>query len=229
MMIFVIRSIVMKNISKHKTVSILNQKGGAGKTTLATNLARALQSLKHNVLLVDSDPQGSARDWNECNNGNLIPVVGLDRESLAKDLQAISLGYDWIVIDGAPQIAKLSAAAVKASDIVLIPVQPSPYDVWACSDLVEIIKARQELNDGEPKAAFIVSRAIRNSKLENEVKIALKEYGIPLMTAYTTHRVIYPTVASDGKTVFESNDQKAKDEILSITEEMLRRLNGIAN
>jgi len=112
-----------------KVIAVLNTKGGSGKTTIATNLAHALQRDGTNVLLVDSDPQGSTRDWNEANGGSIIPVVGLDRETLAKDLQGISAGYDWIVIDGAPQVAKLSVAAVKAADLVLIPVQPSPYDI----------------------------------------------------------------------------------------------------
>ena len=130
------------------TIAVLNQKGGSGKTTIATNLAHVLKLADSKVLLVDSDPQGSARDWNEANNGQVLPVVGLDRETLPTDLKAISAGYDFVVIDGAPQIAKLSAAAVKAADLILIPVQPSPYDIWAASDLVELIQARQEITDG---------------------------------------------------------------------------------
>ena len=105
-----------------KTIAVLNQKGGAGKTTIATNLAHGLLLDGFRVLLVDADPQGSLRDWNEVNGGEVVSVVGLDRESLAKDLTAVSTGYDYVVIDGAPQIAKLSAAAVKAADLVLIPV-----------------------------------------------------------------------------------------------------------
>ncbi len=62
-----------------KIIAVLNQKGGAGKTTLSTNLARALQLDGDKVLLIDSDPQGSARDWNAAANGELLPVVGLDR------------------------------------------------------------------------------------------------------------------------------------------------------
>ena len=67
-----------------KVISVLNQKGGAGKTTIATNLAHALLLDHYKVLLVDSDPQGSLRDWNESNGGELIPVIGLDRETLPK-------------------------------------------------------------------------------------------------------------------------------------------------
>ena len=122
-------------------IAVLNQKGGSGKTTIATNLAFSLKQAGRKVLLIDSDPQGSARDWNEANGGALLPVVGLDRETLPSDLKAIQDGYEFVVIDGAPQIARLAAAAVKAADVVLIPVQPSPYDIWAAADLVELIQA----------------------------------------------------------------------------------------
>jgi chromosome partitioning protein len=202
------------------TVAVLNQKGGSGKTTIATNLAYALKRDGHQVLLVDADQQGSARDWNEANNGELLPVVGLDRETLPKDLQAISGGYDWIVIDGAPQIAKLSAAAVRAADIVLIPVQPSPYDIWACADLVDLISARQEATGGKPKAAFVISRSIKNTKLSGEVGDALKEYGLPVFQAATTQRVAYPTTASRGGTVFDEGVGEAAKEIDAIKEEL---------
>jgi chromosome partitioning protein len=205
-------------------IAILNQKGGSGKTTIATNLAHALKRDSYTVLLVDSDPQGSARDWNEASGGNIIPVVGLDRETLAKDLQAISQGYDWIVIDGAPQIAKLSAAAVKAADLVLIPVQPSPYDIWACADLVDIIAARREVTNGKPQAAFVISRAIKNTKLSGEINSALADYGLPVLKAGTTQRVVYPTTAAEGLTVFSDPGSDAAREINTLKKEVLEVL-----
>lgn len=201
------------------TVAVLNQKGGSGKTTIATNLAYALKRDGHRVLLVDADQQGSARDWNEANGGELLPVVGLDRETLPKDLQAVAGGYDWIVIDGAPQIAKLSAAAVRAADVVLVPVQPSPYDIWACADLVDLISARQEATGGKPKAAFVISRAIKNTKLSGEVAQALEGYGLPVFGAGTTQRVAYPTTASKGGTVFDEDGEAAR-EIDAIKDEL---------
>ncbi|SCN46838.1 Chromosome (plasmid) partitioning protein ParA [methanotrophic endosymbiont of Bathymodiolus azoricus (Menez Gwen)] len=145
-----------------KVIAILNQKGGAGKTTLSTNIARALQSGGKNVLLVDSDPQGSARDWNAASDASFVPVVGLDRPTLSKDILSVKDDKDFVVVDGAPQIAEMAVSAIKCSDVILIPVQPSPYDIWACEDMVDIIKARQEVTNGLPKAAFIISRVIKN-------------------------------------------------------------------
>ena len=72
---------------------------------MAINLAHALQEDGETVLLVDADPQGSARDWHEANGGEVLDVVGLDRETLARDLKVVG-EYDWVLIDGAPQIGR---------------------------------------------------------------------------------------------------------------------------
>jgi chromosome partitioning protein len=204
-----------------RIVAFLNQKGGSGKTTIATNVACALVRDGFKTLLVDADPQGSARDWHEANDAALVPVIGLDRETLPKDIEAIRSGYEWLVIDGVPQIAKLSAAAVKVADVILIPVQPSPYDVWACADLVELIKARQVVTSGIPKAAFVISRAIKKTKLGREVTEALQEYGFPVFASMTTQSVAYPTTASEGQTVLAQPESNAAHEILAIKNELL--------
>lgn len=203
-----------------RVIAVLQFKGGAGKTTLAINLAHALSRDGDKVLLVDGDPQGSARDWSAQNGGELLPVVGLDRETLPSDLNAISHGYDWAVIDGAPHTRKLATAAIKAADLVVIPVQPSPYDLWATVDLVETLKARQEVTDGKPLAAFIISRAIRKSRLERNVAEVLKELGLPLLESGTTQRVAYPTTAAAGQTVFRDPNSEAAQEIDAIKREV---------
>jgi chromosome partitioning protein len=204
-----------------KIIAVLNQKGGAGKTTLSTNLARALQLGGEKVLLVDSDPQGSARDWNAAGNGELLPVIGLDRPTLAKDIQAIRDNQDWIIIDGAPQIAELAVAAIKCADLILIPVQPSPYDVWACEDLVDIIKTRQEVANGKPKAAFVISRVIKNTQLSKEIGEALEGYGLPVFKHFTSQRVIFPKSAATGLTVMDADESgEAAAEIRAIAQEL---------
>lgn len=210
-----------------KIIAVLNQKGGAGKTTLSTNLARALQLDGDKVLLIDSDPQGSARDWNAAGNGELLPVVGLDRPTLAKDIQAIQDNQDWLIIDGAPQIAELAIAAIKCADMILIPVQPSPYDVWACEDLVDIIKTRQEVTNGKPRAAFIISRVIKNTQLSKEIGEALAGYGLPVFKNFTSQRVIYPKSAATGSTVLDAEGATdAAAEIRAIAQELKEFLNA---
>jgi len=204
-----------------KVIAVLNQKGGAGKTTIATNLAHALQLEGHKVILVDSDPQGSARDWNAASDGALIKVIGMDRSTLAKDILAVVDNHDFIIIDGAPQIADLAIAAIKCADMILIPVQPSPYDIWACEDLVEIIKARQEITDGKPKAAFVISRVIKNTQLGKEIREALEGYNLPVFKNFTTQRVVYAKSAATGLTVLSTETKEdAANEIRAIANEL---------
>ncbi len=212
-----------------KIIALLNQKGGCGKTTIAINLAHSFHKQGYKTLLVDSDPQGSARDWNEVNNGQLIPVVGLDRESLAKDIEGVKGNYDYIIIDGAPSIAKLSAAAIRIADFVLIPVQPSPWDIWATADLVDIVKARQEITENKPDVAFIVSRVIKNTKFSKEVLEALSQYNFPILKSFTTQRMIYPTTASEGQTVYCDYPNEATKEIDNIRSEIIGLLHGLTN
>ena len=180
-------------------IAVLNQKGGAGKTTIATHLARAFQLAGSSVLLVDSDPQGSARDWAAVREDQPVPVVGIDRPTIDRDLKSIAK-MDYVVIDGAPQAADLAVSAIKAASFILIPVQPSPYDIWATADLVELVKQRIEVTDGKLQAAFVVSRAIKGTKIGAEVTGALTDYGLPVLNARITQRVSYPSTAANGTT-----------------------------
>lgn len=191
-----------------KVIAVLNQKGGSGKTTIATHLARALQLQGSSVLLVDSDKQGSARDWSAVNESNPVTVIGLDRPTLDRDLKNIS-DKDFVVIDGSPQATDLAVSAIKAADFVLIPVQPSPYDIWATSDLVDLVKQRIEMTDNKLKSAFVVSRAIKNTKIGTEVSEVLTEYGLPVLDAKIVQRIAYPNSAAIGKTVFETESKNS--------------------
>ncbi len=194
-----------------KVIAVLNQKGGSGKTTIATHLARALQLQGSSVLLVDSDKQGSARDWSAVDESNPVTVIGLDRPTLDRDLKNIS-DKDFVVIDGSPQATDLAVSAIKAADFVLIPVQPSPYDIWATSDLVDLVKQRIEMTDNKLKSAFVVSRAIKNTRISGEVSEVLTEYGLPVLDAKIVQRIAYPNSAAIGKTVFET-ESKSSDAV----------------
>lgn len=202
-------------------VSFLNQKGGAGKTTLATNIATKLLQVEH-VLLVDSDKQGSARDWHASGTSELA-VIGLDRPTIAKDLKKISNGFDWVIIDGVPQLDDMAKETIKCSDLVIIPVQPSPYDIWATVDLIKIIK-RLQVTEDKPKAYFCINRKIPNTTLGREVFTALEDMDLPVMISSTTQRIAYINGVSRGETVFDTKDLQAKNEITNIANEIKKIL-----
>ena len=205
-------------------LSVLNPKGGSGKTTISTNLARSLYERGHSVLMVDSDPQGSARDWHAARDDNPIELIALDRPNNLKTLITMAEKYDFVVIDGAAKLEDMMAACIKVSDFILIPVQPSPYDIWAASDLVDFIKARQEVTDGTPQASFVLSRTVEGTRLGQEVRTALDEYALPVCVTTITQRQVYPQSAAEGLTVFEVDNAKAKDEANALTDEVLSRV-----
>ncbi|WP_150137412.1 ParA family partition ATPase [Candidatus Enterovibrio altilux] len=186
-------------------VAILNPKGGAGKTTLALHLSRALKD-DGSVLLVDTDPQGSARDWAEQGSGDSFPVVGVDRAGALKStINQISDGYKWVVIDGAAKLEEITAHSVSIANLVIIPIQPSPLDLWACQSLVSQIKQRQIITDGIPTAAFQVSRAKKGTSLAKEVRAAVSEYELPLLDGTIHDRTIFAKALSDGFTSLDTD------------------------
>lgn len=207
-----------------RVIAVLNSKGGSGKSTLATNLARSIQLRGKDVLLVDSDPQGTARDWRDMQDEeDFPPVVGMDRATLHKDLKKVSDSFDHIVIDGAARLQEIVASAVKASDLVLIPVQPSAADLWATEGLIELIQTRQQVTGGNPQAAFVVSRQIVGTTLAGEIGDVLEEYGVPMLEGRTSQRVAYTEALNLGLSVLDLNGaEKAASEIRLITDEVLQ-------
>jgi chromosome partitioning protein len=205
-----------------KVVGVLNEKGGCGKTTIATNLARGLQLEGLDVLIVDSDVQGSARDWGAAQGEVDAPaVVGMDRPVLHKDIPKIAEENDVVVIDGAARAEKMQTSAIKASDLVLIPVQPSAYDIWSSETLVELVQARREVA-GKPDAAFVVSRQIVGTNLAGEAQEALESFDLPVLEGRTGQRVIYAEAASRGLSVLDVDpSSKAAGEVRQIVEDTL--------
>ena len=129
--------------------------------------------------------------------------------------------YDWILIDGAPALSELAIAAVKAADLVLIPVQPSPYDIWATSELVDVLKARREITNGRPRVAFVISRAITRTVLSRDVRDALAKYQLPALKAMTCQRVIYASSAIAGSSVLDEEPKgPAAAEIRALIDEI---------
>jgi chromosome partitioning protein len=205
-----------------KIISVLNQKGGVGKTTLTVHLATALARAGERVLLVDADPQGSALDWSAARAGDpLFPVAGLPKASLHKDLPALAANYSAVLIDGPPRVYDVARSAIMASDLVLIPVQPSPYDVWAAKEIVDLLAEASHFKPAL-KSAFVVNRKIANTAIGRDVADALAEYPVPVLAAAVCQRVSFAESAARGQTVYELlPDGPACREIDALTAEVL--------
>jgi chromosome partitioning protein len=202
--------------------AFLNQKGGVGKTTLATNFATVLVQHGQKVLYIDADPQGSALDWAAVRQSDpLFPVVGLPKETLHRDIGRLSADYDWTIIDGPPAVATLTRSAVAASDMVIVPIMPSPYDIWAANKIIEIIT---EIQVAKPnlKAVFAVNRKVVNTAIGKSIGGVLNEYPFPVLKTTIGQRVAFVDSAAKGMAVVETEPRgHAAEEIRALTREIL--------
>lgn len=208
-------------------LALLNQKGGVGKTTLAVHIAAALALRERSVLLVDTDPQGSALDWSATRKANpLFPVIGLPKNNLYKEIPAHATKYDDVIIDGPPRVNELARAAILASDMILIPVQPSPYDVWAAKEIIDLLHEAAVFKEKQIYR-FVINRRIVNTAIGRDVVEALASYKIPVLSTSVGQRVIFAESAGQGDTVMETDSTgQAAQEINTLVDEILSTANN---
>jgi chromosome partitioning protein len=208
-------------------ISIQNQKGGVGKTTLAVHISHALALRDEPTLLLDADPQGSARDWAAARKSQPpFSVVGLDRPTIHRDLPAIAKNYAHVIIDGPPRVTDLARSAIAAADLVLIPVQPSPYDVWAAQEVINLIKEASVFKENL-KSVFVINRKITNTAIGRDVAEALSGYGVPVLRSQICQRVSFAESAASGQTVMEIDPNgQAAQEITVLVNELLEVHHG---
>jgi chromosome partitioning protein len=168
--------------------AVLNQKGGVGKTTLATHVAGERSKGGKSVVVIDADPQGSALDWAHKRNQSRLPRR--------------------FGVDGPPRVTALARSAILAADLVPVSVQPSPHDIWASSEIVALIN---ETRIFKPwlKAAFVVNRRSVRMLIGRELRAGLEEVvaqPMPTLVATVSQRVVFAKAAAAGRLVGEIDD-----------------------
>jgi chromosome partitioning protein len=205
-------------------IALLNQKGGVGKTTLATHLAGAFALLGRSTVVIDADPQSSALDWarrrDQAGLPRLFGVVGLAKENLHVEAPAIARHFDHLLIDGPPRVTALARSALLAADLALIPVQPSPYDVWASQEMVDLVREARVFRP-RLRVAFVVNRRVVGTVIGREARGALAYHGIETLQAEVRQRIVFAESAVYGRLVAECHPKSlAAREIALLTAEV---------
>lgn len=216
-----------------KIIAVTNQKGGSGKTTLSMQLAGALARRGHQVLVVDADPQGTATRWAAtADDDKPFPasVVGLGASSgeVHREVRKFVDDYVYIIIDCPPAAdSPVPQSALLVADLALVPINPSPLDMWAAVGIREVIRNVGDINK-ELKSRLVINQCQPNTTLTRGAMNVLPEFGIKLCKTYLYQRQVYRQSAVFGQTVhnFGSKATAAIEEIEALTEEVVALLHG---
>jgi chromosome partitioning protein len=204
-------------------VGVINQKGGVGKTTLATHIAGEWGMRGHRVVVVDADPQESAFDWSRMRALTGLPklfdVISLARETLHPEYASTN---EHVIIDGPSRNTALARSTVLASDLILIPVQPSSYDVWGSGPIVSLV-LEARVHKPHLRAAFVINRCIVGTTIGRDIHGALTS-DIPILQTVITQRVVFAESVATGRLVRELDDSgPAARSISALASEVMGR------
>lgn len=203
------------------------EKGGTGKTTIATNLAATQAARGRDVVLIDTDQQGSAAYWcatrDQAEHTPRIACIELHGRSIARQIQDTAERYDDAVIDaGGRDSVELRAAMTVAAQVVT-PIQPSQFDTWTLDAMADLVTQAQAINP-DLQAYVCINRASTNPRVgeAEEARDLLAEYdNLSLLSPTLCDRIVYRRAARSGQGVTEmAEDDKAADEIQTLHSEV---------
>ena len=206
------------------TIAVISQKGGAGKTTLAINLAVASEQAGKPAVIIDLDPQASAKSWHD-NRQEKSPTVISAQASRLPELMATAKahGAALVIIDTAPHSETASLAAARAADLILIPCRPGILDIRAIATSVDLAALSKT-----PALAVLTACPYRGT-LPDEATAAIKTYGLSVAPVQITHRSAFIHSLTASQSVLEYDRQgRGAEEIKQLYKFTLSQLNTLS-
>lgn len=197
-----------------KVITIAQHKGGAGKTTLAAQLAAALSHDGAKIMTLDVDPQGSLTQWHATRNEKLgrknkISHLQMQGWKLMRELGRLTQEYDYVIIDTPPHAESESSIAIRQADLVILPIQPSPLDIWASGPTLKLV-----LEEKRPML-IVLNRVPPRAKLNHIIMDRLdKMNNIQVSHQVLGNRVAFSASIMDGLGVIESDPRSLATEEL---------------
>lgn len=204
-----------------RIITVAQQKGGAGKTTLAIHLATAFAQRGYSTILFDTDPQGTASQWHGRRRNKEMGLIATSGWRLSKDLNMARGENDIIIIDSPPHTESEAKEAIRAADLVLMPMQPSPADLWAMQETYDMVK-----KEDRPCMA-VLSRVVARASNAGEIRKKLMMLDIPCAEASFGNRVLFADSMAEGKTVLDCGQNVCADEVNALMREMCMNYLGI--
>lgn len=203
-------------------IAVAQRKGGAGKSTLAANLATALAAEGARVALLDTDPQKSLVRWHAEREGALAQAAALDFEDpsgwrVPAALDRLRKAQDFVIVDTPPHDDTDARLAIRAADLALVPLQPSHADLWASEATLGMAKAEKRL------VQMVLTRVPPTGRLRDEIIAALAERRLPVLTAMLGNRSAFPAAFARGLGVTEAAPRSiAAEEARALAESITR-------